>query len=279
MLKIGDFSKLSQVTVKALRLYDQMGLLKPVHVDDFTGYRYYSAEQLPRLNRILAFKDLGFSLEQISKLLDENLAPAEIRGMLRLKRNELQRVLEEEHARLLRIETRLKQIEQEDVMSNYEIVIKKVESQKVASIREVIPSFEVLPQLYDELFTYLQHQHVKPGNYCAGVWHDLAYKQSDIDWEVVASFEGVLATNGRVQVAELPAVNKMACVIHHGSYNSSSQAYAAVLAWIEANGYSVIGASREVYIVGGGEQDNDSYVTEVQFPVEKSEVVIGAKQY
>ena len=64
MLKIGDFSKLSQVSIKALRLYDQIGLLKPTVVDNYTAYRYYSASQLPRLNRILAFKDLGFSLEQ-----------------------------------------------------------------------------------------------------------------------------------------------------------------------------------------------------------------------
>lgn len=133
MLKIGHFSKLSHVTVKALRLYDQLGLLKPAHVDHFTGYRYYSADQLPRLNRILAFKDLGFSLEQIAKVLDENLPPAEIRGMLRLKYAELQRLVEEEQARLLRVEARLKQIEREDTMLNYDIVLKTVEPIKVAS--------------------------------------------------------------------------------------------------------------------------------------------------
>lgn len=71
MFKIGDFSKLSQISIKALRLYDQMGLLKPIHIDPDTGYRYYSASQLPRINRILAFKDLGFSLEQITSLLDD----------------------------------------------------------------------------------------------------------------------------------------------------------------------------------------------------------------
>ncbi len=93
MFKIGDFSKLSQVSVKALRLYDQMGLLKPSQVDRFTSYRYYSASQLPRLNRILALKNLGFSLEQIAKLLDDQIPPEQIRGMLRLKQAELQQAI------------------------------------------------------------------------------------------------------------------------------------------------------------------------------------------
>lgn len=85
MLRIGDFSKLSLVSVKTLRYYDELGLLKPVRVDDTTGYRYYSADQLPRLHRILALKDLGLSLEQVGELLRDNLTAEEIRGMLRLK--------------------------------------------------------------------------------------------------------------------------------------------------------------------------------------------------
>ena len=85
MLKIGDFSRLSRVSVKALRYYDEIGLLKPVEVDRFTGYRYYSAEQLPRLNRIVALKDLGLSLVEVSQLLDENLTSDRIAAMLRGK--------------------------------------------------------------------------------------------------------------------------------------------------------------------------------------------------
>jgi DNA-binding transcriptional MerR regulator len=112
MFKIGEFSRISQVSAKTLRYYDEIGLLTPARVDRFTGYRYYSADQLPRLNRILALKDLGLSLEQIAALLDDDLPPAEIRGMLRLKRVEIQQHLEEEQARLARVEARLKQIEQ-----------------------------------------------------------------------------------------------------------------------------------------------------------------------
>jgi effector-binding domain-containing protein len=269
MLKIGDFSKLGQVTVKALRLYDQMGLIKPFHVDDFTGYRYYSAEQLPRLNRILAFKDLGFSLEQITKLLDENLASAEIRGMLRLKQGELQRLVEEEMARLLRVEARIKQIEQENNMPNYEVVVKKVEPIKVASIRDIIPSYPSVSWLCDSLIEYLNQHGVVPNDYFTGIWHDPGYKESDVDAEFAISIESEIPSSDRVQVYELPGYEKIACAVHHGSYKTIIQAYTALLSWIEANGYKVIGANREVYIVGGNNQEDESYVTELQFPVDK----------
>lgn len=141
MFKIGDFSKLSKVSVKALRYYDEIGLLKPAWVDPFTGYRYYSADQLPRLNRILALKDLGLSLEQIARLADDELPPAQIRGMLRLKQAEIQQQVEAEQARLARVEARLRQIEEEGTMPTYDVVLKKVEPQTVVAIRDIIPTY------------------------------------------------------------------------------------------------------------------------------------------
>lgn len=113
MIKIGDFSKLSMVSIKTLRYYDEMGLLKPVNADQFTGYRYYSASQLPRLNRILALKDLGFSLEQIAQVLNEGVSLEQLRGMLRLKRAELQQHISNEQERLTRIEARLNEMTME----------------------------------------------------------------------------------------------------------------------------------------------------------------------
>jgi len=267
MLKIGDFSKLSQVTVKALRLYDQLGLLKPADIDEFTGYRYYSVQQLPRINRILAFKDLGFSLEQIAKLLDDNLPPAEIRGMLRLKQVELHKLLEEEQARLLRVDTRLKQIEREDKMPNYDVVIKKIEPIKVAGIRDIMPNYSQMSQLYEELFSYFQQHGIKVNDYCAGILHDPEYKESDVDVEAIATFDGAAPINERVKVYELAGYEQAACLIYQGSYNKINQAYTALLSWIENNGYKITDSNREVYIVGGNEQDNDSYVTELQFPI------------
>ena len=108
MFRIGEFSRLSHVTVKTIRHYDKIGLLKPARVDSLTKYRYYSASQLPRLNRILALKGLGLSLEQIKMLLDQDLPAAQIRGMLRLKRLEIQESLDQEQSRLDRVEQMLR---------------------------------------------------------------------------------------------------------------------------------------------------------------------------
>ena len=99
MFKIGDFSRLSCVPVKTLRYYDELGLLRPAHVDRFTGYRYYAIDQLPRLNRILALKDLGFSLDQTIQLLNDELTPAQMREILRMKQAELHQRVRDEQAR------------------------------------------------------------------------------------------------------------------------------------------------------------------------------------
>ena len=151
MIRIGDFSKLSRVSVKTLRFYDEMGLLKPIEVDRFTGYRYYEFDQLPRLYRILALKDLGFSLEEIGRLLEGDLSAEQMRGMLKLRQAEIRQRVEEEAGRLERVELWLRQIEQEDSMSKYDVVIKKIEPIKVASVRGVVPTPPDQRSLWDEL--------------------------------------------------------------------------------------------------------------------------------
>ena len=165
MIRIGDFSKLSRVSVKTLRFYDEMGLLKPIEVDRFTGYRYYEFDQLPRLHRILALKDLGFSLEEIGHLLEEDLSAEQMRGMLKLRQAEIRQRVEEEAGRLERVELWLRQIEQEDSMSKYDVVIKKVEPIKVASVRGVVPTPPDQRSLRDQLMGYLNQQGTRMAAY------------------------------------------------------------------------------------------------------------------
>ena len=273
MFKIGEFSKLSQVTVKTLRYYDEIGLLKPAEVDRFTSYRYYSVDQLPRLNRILALKDLGLSLEQIARLLDEGLSPDQLRGMLKLKQAEIQQRVGEERARLARVEARLRQIEQEGRMPAHEVVIKKVNAQRVAAIRDVIPTYSEQGHLWGELCAYLEQCKVKSAGPCFTLYYDDEYRERDVDAEVCepVQADAPLPDHGRVKVYELPAVETMACVVHHGSYDMLGQAYRDLLTWIEVNGYRIVGPNRDVYLRGpesGG--DPSTYVTEVQIPVEKT---------
>ena len=126
MLKIGDFSRLGQVSVRMLRHYDELGLLKPVKVDHLTGYRYYAMDQLPRLHRIVALKELGFWLDQIARLLSSELSSEQIEGMLLLKRAEVEQQVRAEQTRLAHVEMRLRHIQREGVLPPYEGVLKRV---------------------------------------------------------------------------------------------------------------------------------------------------------
>jgi DNA-binding transcriptional MerR regulator len=127
MLKIGEFSRLSQVTVKTLHHYDEMGLLRPAQTDPFTNYRYYTLDQLPRLHTIMALKELGLSLEEIGQLLLDDLSTEQIRGMYRLKQAELRQRVHEEQARLAQVEFRLRQLELKGTTNTLDIVVKRIE--------------------------------------------------------------------------------------------------------------------------------------------------------
>ena len=272
MIRIGDFSKLSRVSVKTLRYYDEMDLLKPVEVDRFSGYRFYEYSQLARLNRILALKDLGFSLDEIRKLLEGDLSLEQLRGMLKLREAESRHRVQEEAERLTRIEARLRQIEQEDVMSKYDVVIKNIEPLKVASLRGVVSTPPVQGTLWRELDGYLAMHHIRPSGPCLSLYHDEEYKEMDWDIEVCEPITEEVPSSKRIEVQVLPSVKAMACTVHEGPFVSIGEAYDAILRWVDENGYQVIGPMREVYLKEAkqGSQTDPGTVTEIQVPVEKA---------
>ena len=204
MIRIGDFSKLSRVSVKTLRYYDEMGLIKPVSVDRFTGYRLYEYSQLSVLNRILALKELGFSLEEIGRLLDDGLSVEQMRGMLKLRETESRQKVREEAERLARVEAWLSQIEQENEMSKYDVVIKKVDAVKVASVRDVVPTPPDQGGLWGELEGYLAMQRVRPNGACFTLYHDEEYKERDWDLEVCEPIMDELTEFAPRQGADAP---------------------------------------------------------------------------
>lgn len=271
MIRIGDFSRISLVSIKTLRYYDEVGLLHPAKVDDFTGYRYYTFDQLSRLHRILALKDLGFSLEQIGRLLDENVTAEQLRGLLKLRKTEIEQRVSEEQERLARVEARLKQIEQEHVMNKIDVIVKKVEPIKIASVRDVIPTYSEQGGIWRELEGYLAVQRVRPVGPCLTMYHDEEYKERDVDAEVAEPITADLPESPRVRVRTLPAA-EVVCAIHRGLYTTLGEAIEAVIQWTEANGYRIIGPEREIYLRPGqnGSQVDPETVTEIQFPVEKA---------
>jgi DNA-binding transcriptional MerR regulator len=205
VLRIGDLSALSQVSIKALRHYDALGLLKPARVDDATGYRYYSAAQLPRIYRLLALKDLGFPLDQIGALLEEGITIEQLRGMLRLRRAEQQDHVRDEQERLARIDARLMLIEKEERMTT-DVVIKEISPQWIASVRDVIPSYPDVGRLYPEVYAGLVSQ--AAGGIAVALWHDNEYKERDVDAEAGVYIEGSMSPGGRVRVYELPGPDR-----------------------------------------------------------------------
>jgi DNA-binding transcriptional MerR regulator len=282
MFKIGDFSKFSRVSVKTLRHYDELGLLKPAYVDAATSYRYYSADQLPRLNRIIALKELGFTLEQIAPLLDDDLSADQLKGMLKLKRAEIEQQLQAEEQKLARVEARLRSIELETGLPAYEIIVRQVEPHRVASIRQRLkPGQDTVEAMFEEVEAYVARYRARAAYPPLALFHDAEYQEQEADIEVAVPIASVLPESERVAVYELPGVEHMACTIHTGSYMVIDRAYQALFTWLAVHGYRLAGPGREVYLRFGADNigyelpaafltnEAAAYVTELQLPITK----------
>lgn len=282
MFKIGDFSKLGQVSVRMLRHYDKMGLLEPEEIDRFTGYRYYTIEQLPRLNRILALKDLGLSLEQIKDLLDEGLPPERLRGMLMLKQRELAQEIDASQSRLARVEARLQRIEHEDDPSPYEVVVKAVTPLTIASVRQVVPSVQEMDfycaSMFNHLYTGLKAQGIPWAEPELTLYHMEEYAETDLDVETAVPVDKqhlLRASDQReLTVRVLPAVSTMAALIYEGPYHGLPAAVLALLAWVGTNHCTVVGPMRELHLSGPAHQNGqlvEPAILEIQVPIQRLE--------
>jgi len=268
MFKIGDFSKLSRVSVKTLRYYDEIGLLKPAHIDPFTDYRYYSVDQLLILNRILALKDLGLSLEQIAALIVEGLPMDELRGMLRLRLADLQQHIADEQARLARIEARLQAL---DARANsYDIVLKVIAPTPIAGIRATLDSYSQMAGLFGTLGRGLQQHHLIPTSAFMGIYYDLEFRDFDIDAEAAVNLASAVTTHPSpaFEIHDLPEPGPALCVLYRGAYDAIGQAYSAVMSAIATNQYTIGTVFREIYLRGPESTANPAeYLTEIQIPV------------
>lgn len=267
MFAIGEFSRLAQVTIKTLRHYDEAGLLKPARVDPDSGYRYYSAQQLPRLHRILVLKELGFTLEQVRLLLNEGVSGTELNGMLRLRQAEQAERLREEQFRLRQIETMIQAIQKEE--EPMDIVIKQTEPRWIASIRAKLDSYPAIGMLYPELFAQLGPKSTSFVSICQ--WHDPDHRTSDIDGEAGLLLDGPVSVSGRARCYQLPAIT-VASYVHEGSIQSFRQSFGGMMKWMEANGWIPNGPAREIYLKLNMpvRQDDPGNITELQIPVERA---------
>ncbi len=283
MFKIGDFSKLGQVSVRTLRHYDELDLLKPAQIDRFTDYRFYSLEQLPRLNRILALKDLGLSLEQIRHLLAENVSAEQLHGMLMLKQAEIEQEVQATQQRLMRVRARLQQIEQEGQVSPYEVILKTGQSQTLASLHQCVAHVSEMKHyrhaMYPQLYAWLEQHQIVPNGPELVMYHNQEYTEHDINMEIAVSIDPVIAAtltpvaDAGITITTLAATPQLATVLHHGFIWEVGLAITALYSWIGTHGYTASGPYREVHIFGSEIDLSNAHnplVLEMQIPIEKS---------
>jgi DNA-binding transcriptional MerR regulator len=270
MYRIGQFSNMTKVTVKALRFYEEEGLLEPAFIDAVNGYRYYDSDQLPRVFRIVALRQCGFSIPEIRQIL----AGRDIAALFAKRRHELETAAIETSHQLAAVNHYIDSIGRESCMK-YEVVMKELPRVLAYSKRMTVESydsyFDVIPAL-GEATTSINPELrcVDDPPYCFIMYLDGEYRERDIDIEF---FEAVTDRgNGKlpdgVEFKIVEAVPHAACVLHKGPYSTLPQAYAAVYKWIEDNDYLAAASPRESYIDGiWNKSDPQDWLTELQVPV------------
>ena len=267
MLKIGDFSKLSRVSIRMLRHYDDIGLLKPAEIDDFTGYRYYREDQLFMIARITALKDMGFALADIVRILEIYDDKDKLDVFLTARQEELAEQAKETEYKMMLLDTARKRLRKEQTMS-FDVNVKTIPERYAATVHMTVPHYE------DEgiLWNMMGESKVPliPADPCYAIaqFFDDEYKEENVEIEVSMAVKGKYQDTEHVKFKTIPAIKVASCIVK-GSYDQMGDAYASVVSWIKENGYKMNGPMFNIYHVSPGQTGNpEEYVTEACFPVE-----------
>lgn len=270
MFKIGEFSKLCKVTIKALRYYDKLGLLKPDYIDEDNGYRYYKTEKLKQASEIIMYKNMGFSLEQISKVLVSKPNSDDIFEMLCQKKSETNDIIYQEKEKIKKINNLINKLKRERKMN--EIILKTLPEVIVASMRLTIKEYNDLHTVVPKMGKKMQAQGVvcRDPFYCFNVYHDAKHKEFDVDVEICEAVVKKGEDKEELIFKKINKVDSAACLFHKGPYSSLGVSYTEIYKWIEENSYRVIDKPRESFIDGcWNKADPEEWLTEIQIPVDK----------
>lgn len=279
MFLIGEFSRIAQVPKSQLRYYDETGLLKPAEIDEWTSYRYYSVEQLPIIHRIMALRDLGLSLEQIKRLIADDVSVEEIRGMYLLRKNQIEQSLQDEIVRLRILEARLNHLENESSLSQPDVVLKSVPEQPLIGTRIQLPSlfdvFGILQQMQATLPAAVGKTNM---GHISVVFHSSFFETQEVDITVGYLLHkrleaAVVLPNGiEMKTQMLPEMPLAASTVRPGGPENNVESHERIGRWALENGYSLAGEGRELVITPPrSATDRTGMVTEVQIPVIKRE--------
>lgn len=269
MLGIGEFALHGQVSVRMLRHYDALGLLVPAGVEPHSGYRRYTADQLSRLNRLVALKDLGFTLSEIGPILDADVSADQLRAMLALRRSQLTAQIEQDHLRLAEIERRLRTIEKEHTMSDLAFTTKPLPELTLAQRTATVSDQSQIGPVIGPMFGQLLDDAGSAGidvEQPTIAWYDM-------DEESIRFAAGMPLRTGEsipgYEVETLPAAPQAVTVVHHGSMETIGDTWQALMQYLGAAGLSPDGRCREVYISTPLE-DPDAWEVELQQPLRQN---------
>ena len=272
MFDTGKFSRMARVSKRTLRYYDSIDLFKPIKVDSETGIRYYSAEQFADLNRIISLKELGLTLDQIRRMLDDDVSSEEIHGMLLIKKAEAEQKLLEDVKRLRSIEARLQSPE---IYLTQGVVLKSVPERPYLSYRSIFNGETLLP-FYQSVVGRVPRLAGRQNlSYFTTVMHWDSFDMENMDAEfgylMSKSIDLNISLSEDVMLTEriLPAVDEMASVILVGGPERYPAGHEAVARWCEANGYDVNKPERYIFLEMPADGNPENTVIELQFPVER----------
>lgn len=274
MFKIGEFSKLCGLSVDTLYHYEKIGILLPNRIESSTGYRYYTASQILAVNKIMALKDAGFSLKEITELLHKEIPVTDLIQVLEKKALLLEEALNHSLNQMERLHTNIFLIKNGGIPQLNEIVMKQVEPILAASVRRKFPdeAFDsALEEMWNEVNESIDAHGVKRTIPCMMLFHTGWWNMGEeqlLDVEVVEPITKVFAAEGNVEVQTLERTENMACMVHCGPFSTMGKTYGAFFDWVKENGYTLCGPVREIYHKGDWATSNpDEYVTEIQAPV------------
>lgn len=268
MFKIGEFSKLTQVSTRMLRYYDEMGLLKPAKIDSLTGYRMYSAEQISTLNRIIYLRDSGFNVVEIALAL--NYSNNAIIEQLDKKSVEIMDNIQKEQEKLKKIEIAKKELLHGKSELYFNITIKEIPSYCVLSLRKEIPNYYYEGELWKELSAFAKENKINISDETFSIYHNEEYKEKDVDVELCAIVNKIGKATGDFKFRFTEPVSMMACTMVYGDFSNISYAYRSFAKWLQENSqYKMKGSSRQIVHRGPWNEKNpENYLTEIQIPLE-----------
>ena len=270
MFKIGDFSKLSSISIRMLRHYDKVELLQPVKVDEQSGYRFYSADQLKKVNQIQTLKAMGFNIATIKEIIEcDNIDT--IKEQFLNRSAQIKEDMNNLQKQLRLLEDSMKTMREDVVEMNYHVSIKEIPERTVASVRKIIPSYNCEGDLWSILMQEIQMENISIDHpsYSIAVFHDREYKENDVDIEIQLSILGKHENTKDVTFKNMESTN-VASITVNGSYEQMTAVNEAAAKWIETEGYKLTGPMFNIYHVSPAmELDPNKWVTEVCYPINK----------